>query len=56
MQWTSRSLNLQGQQTLYVAIKPQNASLMRQIAIPLGSANGSARLPPSPPSNLRIIQ
>lgn len=51
MSWSTTALNLAGRTVLYVAIKPQNSALFRQIAIPLSSASGT---PPSAPVNLRI--
>jgi hypothetical protein len=51
MSWSTTSLNLSGKTTLYVAIKPQNSSQFRQIAIPLTSGTQNSL---SPPQNLRI--
>ena len=55
MEWSSTALNLSGRTMLYVAIKPQNSSLMRQITIPLTSTGGPPPAAPSAPQNLRIV-
>jgi hypothetical protein len=53
MEWSTRSINVSNKSTIYIAIKPQNSSLFRQIAIPV-----SASVPPVSlvaPENLRVI-
>jgi len=53
--WSTTGLNLSGKSTVYIAIKPQNATLFRQIAIPIIPG---AALPPPPaaPTNVRVIK
>lgn len=50
MEWSTRSIALGTNKTIYIAIKPQNSTLFHQIAIPLPADTA----PPSAPSNLRI--
>lgn len=54
MTWSTNQLNLSGRSTLYVAIKPQNSNLFRQITIPISGGSGGSSVPLAP-SNLRII-
>lgn len=48
MEYSSSAINVSGRQT-FVAIKPQGATLFRQIAIPLQARQG-----PMTPVNLRL--
>lgn len=52
MEWSSSSLNLLARPILYVAIKPQNSNLFRQIVIPLIPGTGLA---PTRPTNVHIV-
>jgi hypothetical protein len=56
MDWSSTSVNVQGHNTIYVAIKPQNSSLFRQIAIPLTPGGQTTTPTPSAPTNVRVIR
>ncbi len=51
MSWETTAINVTGKKIIYIAIKPQNSTLFRQIAIPLTSTGGSA---PAAPSGLHI--
>src|SRR5262249_29497958 len=51
MSWETTAINVTGKKVIYIAIKPQNSSLFRQIAIPLASTAGSA---PAAPTGLHI--
>ncbi len=51
MTWESTAVDLSGKKIIYVAIKPQNSSLFREIAIPLGTSAVSA---PPPPNGLQV--
>jgi hypothetical protein len=57
MEYSTRSINVSGQKVMYIAIKPQNSSRFREIALPLSATSA----PPTPkplkaPRNLRIVQ
>jgi hypothetical protein len=54
MDWSTTGINVSGQNTLYIAIKPQNSSSFRQIAIPLTGAPPASSNAPAAPTNLRI--
>ena len=45
MDWSTQSIDMSSEDLIYIAIKPQNSSQFRQIAIPLSS---SGSLPPLP--------
>lgn len=51
MRWTTTSIDLSGKVSIYIAIKPQNSSLFRQIKIPVTGVTGTT---PKPPSMLNI--
>lgn len=55
MEYQTTGINVSGQNTLYIAIKPQNSSLMRQIAIPISLSAGGDTTAPSAPANLRVL-
>ncbi len=48
MEWSTSSIDVSGRSVVYIAIKPQNASGFRQIAIPLSS--GSSPPDTTPPT------
>ncbi len=48
MEWSTSSIDVTGRSVIYIAIKPQNSSSFRQIAIPL-STGSSPPVPPPPP-------
>ncbi len=50
--YSSTAINVTGHTTLYIAIKPQNSSLFRQIAIPL---SGGAPPPPAQPPSTPVV-
>lgn len=52
MEWSTRAIDLAGRSVVYVAIKPENAALFRQIAIPL---NVSVPRKLAKPRNLRVV-
>jgi hypothetical protein len=52
MDWSTTQINVSGRSTLYIAIKPQNSSSFRQIAIPVDGAVASTS--PNAPSDLRV--
>jgi len=54
MEYSTKGINLSGQSTIYIAIKPQNSSLFRQIEIPI-TPTGSIS-PPSAPTGLNLSQ
>jgi hypothetical protein len=54
MAWSTTGISTSGRNVIYVAIKPQNSSSFRQIAIPLSGGGGTTSLP-GRPTNLRII-
>lgn len=54
MEYSTRNISMGSNSTIYVAIKPQSASLFRQIAIPLSNSNPPAGSAPTPPANLRV--
>lgn len=49
MSWSSTSLPLSGKSKVFVAIKPQNSSLFRQIEVPIAAPSALAK-----PQNLRF--
>jgi hypothetical protein len=51
MVWRSTALNLSGRSQVYIAIKPQNSNLFRQIRVPLAATSTASA--PTPPSNLQ---
>ena len=52
MEYQTNAINLSAQSVIYLAIKPQNSNLFRQIAIPVSSFAASS--PPQAPSNLIV--
>jgi hypothetical protein len=48
MKYSTNQINVSGQSTVYIAIKPVGATLFRQIAIPL--TGGTPPPPPPPPA------
>lgn len=52
MEYSTTSINVSGKNTVYIAIKPQGATLFRQIAIPISSSASAAI---QPPTNLRVF-
>jgi hypothetical protein len=55
MEWSTTGLNLSGKSVVYVAIKPQNSSLFRQIAVPV-VPGATLPTPPAAPFNVRVIR
>jgi hypothetical protein len=51
MRWSSTGINVAGKDVVYIAIKPQNSSSFRQIAIPTSSA---PLVKPMPPGNVIV--
>jgi hypothetical protein len=56
MDWSSSALPLAGKSLLYIAVKPQNSNLIRQISIPLVAGGSTAPPPPAAPTNVRVIR
>lgn len=55
MEWSTTSINVSSQAVIYIAIKPQNSSRFRQIAISLSSSGSPPGLtPPATPENLNV--
>jgi hypothetical protein len=57
MEYSTRSINMSGQKVVYIAIKPQNSSRFREIAMPLSATSSPpTQKPLKAPRNLRIVQ
>lgn len=55
MDYETTGINVSGKSTVYIAIKPENSNLFRQIAIPIsGTSNIPDTTPPAPPTNLQL--
>ena len=47
MYWSTSDINMEGKKNIFIAIKPQNSDLFRQIVIPIVSQDYSLPLPPN---------
>jgi hypothetical protein len=54
MRWTSTAINVSGKSVVYIAIKPQNATLFREIAIPVGPGSTVSNPVPNPPTGVSV--
>lgn len=58
MHYSTTSINVSGQSTIYLAIKPSNSNVFSQISLPLGEPPAGGQNPnplvPNPPANLSI--
>ncbi len=54
MEWSTNAINLSGRTMVYIAIKPQNSALFRQIAIPVVSNPGPGS-GPAPPTGVQVV-
>lgn len=49
MLWSATTIDVVGRTNLYIAIKPQNSALFRQVVVPIAAAGAA------PPNNVRVI-
>lgn len=56
MEYSTNKINTSGKSVVYIAIKPQNSNLFRQIAIPVSGGPGDPLIsPPNSPGSLQVI-
>jgi hypothetical protein len=54
MRWTGTAINLAGHDKIYIAIKPQNSSLFREITVPLSGSSTPTAAIPNPPTSVHV--